>query len=155
VGAVAPDFSNQIHDFNPGIAPDGLFWTVALPDDAVDVDLDTGTAEMHVQSLDVLDGYNFGNLISGGPTAPATVSFDIWWHTPKAVEQISDATATFANTLLDVTSAISFTARTADFAFVSDPPDTSQTIYARIGYEANGVYFPAAAATPVAGTPTA
>jgi hypothetical protein len=109
---------------------------------------------MHVRSLDVIDGYNFFNLVSGGPTVPATVSFDIWWHTPTAVEQNSDATATFANTLLDVTSAISFTASTADFAFVSDPPDTAQTLYARIGYEANGVFFPGTGGTPVAGTPT-
>ena len=119
------------------------------------VDLAAGTAEMHVASLAVLDGYNVFSSIGGGPTEPATVSFDIWWHTPTATEQLSDATATFVATLLDVTSTIAFTARTADFAFVSDPPDTAQTIYARIGYEANGVYFPAAAATPVAGTPTA
>jgi hypothetical protein len=26
---------DQIHDFNPGIAPSGLFWTVRLPDDSV------------------------------------------------------------------------------------------------------------------------
>jgi hypothetical protein len=128
---------------------------VPLPDDAITVDLAAGTAEMHVQSLEVLEAYTFPNMISGGPTVPATVSFDIWWHTSKAVEQLSDATATFANTLLDVTSTISFTARTADFAFVSDPPDTAQTLYARIGYEANGVFFPAEVGTPVAGTPTA
>jgi hypothetical protein len=102
------------------------------------VDLAAGTAEMHVQSLDVLDGYNLFNLVPGGPSAPATVSFDVWWHTPTAVEQLSDATNGFAATLLDVTSAISFTARTADFAFVSDPPDTATSIFARIGYEANG-----------------
>jgi hypothetical protein len=154
VGAVAPDFSNQVHDFNPGIAPSGLFWTVVLPDEAITVDLAAGTAEMHVQSLEVLDGYNVFSSIGGGPTEPATVSFDVWWHTPTAVEQLSDATVGFAATLLDVTSAIAFTARTADFAFVSDPPDTATSIFARIGYEANGTFFPAPAGTPAAGTPT-
>jgi hypothetical protein len=154
VGAVAPDFSNQVHDFNPGIAPNGLFWTVLLPDDALSVDLAAGTAEMHVQSLEVLDGYNVISSIGGGPTEPATVSFDVWWHTPKAVEQLSDATNGFAATLLEVASAISFTARTADFAFVSDPPDTANSIFARIGYEANGSYFPGPSGTPVAATPT-
>ena len=49
-----------------------------------------------------------------------------------------------------MTSSIAFTTRTADFAFVSDPPDTAESIFARIGYEANGVYFPGAGATPVA-----
>ena len=110
---------------------------------------------MHVQSIEVIDGFNFFNLVSGGPTAPATVSFDAWWHSPTATEQLSDAAAGFAATLLDVTSAIAFTTATADFAFVSDPPDTAESIFARIGYEANGVFFPGSGATPVAATPTA
>lgn len=144
MGAVAPDFSNQIHDFNPGIAVNGLFWTIPLPDDAVKVDLAAGAAEMHVRSLEVLDGYNVFSSITGGPSEPATVSFDVWWHTPTAVEQLRDETHGFAATLLDVTSEIAFTARTADFAFVSDPPDTSESIYARIGFEANGTFLPPA-----------
>ena len=125
-----------------------------MPDAAVVVDLAAGTAEMHVERLEVIEGYNFFNWIAGGPTEPATVSFDIWWHTPTAVENLSDATQGFAATLLDVTSSIAFTARTADFAFVSDPPDTANSIFARIGYEANGIFFPGAGGTPVAGTPT-
>lgn len=155
MGAVAPDFSNQVHDFNPGIAPNGLFWTVPLPDDAVRVDLAAGTAEMHVERLDIVDGYNVFSSIGGGPTEPATVGFDVWWRTPTAVEQLTDATAGFAATLLDVTSTMAFTAKTSDFVFVSDPPDSANSIFARIGYEANGAFFPVTGGTPVAGTPTA
>ena len=33
-----------MHDFNPGIAASGLFWTVAVPDDSVDVHPGAGTA---------------------------------------------------------------------------------------------------------------
>ena len=153
MGAVAPDFSNQIHDFEPGITDSGLFWTVPLPDDTVQVDLAAGTAEMHLRSLDVIDGYSFASLTSGGPSEPATVSFDVWWHTPTAVEHLRDETQGFAATLLEVTSEIAFTAQTADFAFASDAPGVSQTLYARIGFEANGVFLPPAeapgAATPV------
>lgn len=119
-----------------------------LPDDAVHVDLAAGAAEMHVRSLDVIDGYSFSSLLSGGPSEPATVSFDVWWHTPTAVEHLRDETQGFAATLLDVTSEIAFTARTADFAFVSDSPNSGESIFARIGFEANGAFLPPAG-TPV------
>jgi len=113
-----------------------------VPDDAVRVDLASGTAEMHVESIEVLDQYNFPSSISGGPKEPATVSFDVYWHTPVAVEHLRDETQGFAATLLDVTSTISFTARTADFAYASDGPDPATSIFARIGYSANGVFMP-------------
>jgi len=108
---------------------------------------------MHVSNLDVIDGYSFGNLVAGGPSEPATVGFDIWWHTPTAVEQLRDESQGFAATLLEVTSEIAFTAQTADFAFASDPPAASETLYARIGFEANGIYLPPAGA-PTEATPT-
>ena len=28
---------DQVHDFEPGIAPSGLFWTIPIPGDAIDV----------------------------------------------------------------------------------------------------------------------
>ncbi len=97
---------------------------------------------MHALSLPLTDSYTFGNSISGGPTEPATASFDVWWHSPTSTEQLHNDEQGFAATLLDVMSGVSFSVETADFAFVSDPPDKSQTLYGRIGYEANGVYLP-------------
>jgi hypothetical protein len=83
---------------------------------------------------------------------PATASFDVWWHSPTSTEQLHDEEQGFAATLLDLMSGVSFSAETADFAFVSDPPDKSQSLFARIGYEANGVYLPpeGGMATPTA-----
>jgi hypothetical protein len=153
VGSVDPEFKNQIHDYNPGIAPNGLFWTMPFPDDWAWVDLSSGTAEMHARTLDIPDAYNVINAISGGPSEPAKVSFDVWWHTPTATEQLRDETVGFAATLLEVTSALSFSAENADFAFVSDPPETSVSLYARVGYEANGVFLPPVGPLPAV-TPT-
>ena len=39
-------------------------------------------------------------------------------------------------------SAISFSAESETFAYVSDPPAESEALYARIGYEANGAFLP-------------
>jgi hypothetical protein len=49
-----------------------------------------------------------------------------------------------------VASAISFSAESESLAFVSDPPEASESLYARIGFEANGVFLPPAGspATP-------
>ena len=47
---------NQIHDFNPGIDPSGLFWTAALPGDAADADFDDGEASLEVHNL-AMDDY--------------------------------------------------------------------------------------------------
>jgi hypothetical protein len=148
VGSVDPEFKNQVHDFNPGIEPNGLFWTVRIPDDAVQVDLAAGTAEMHVRDFELVDAYNVPNAIAGGPSEPATVTFDVYWSDPTAVLQLSDAAAQVAGTFLDVTAALEFSARTADFAYVSDAADTSRSDFARIGYEANGAFFPTMGGTP-------
>ena len=120
----------------------GLFWTIPFPEDDARIDLAAGKAEMHALSLSLIDSYTFGSSISGGPTEPATVSFDVWWHSPTATEQLHNDEQGFAATLLDVTSGVSFSVESADFAFVSDAPNTSRSLFARIGYEANGVYLP-------------
>ena len=107
-----------------------MFWTVSIPDDAVTVNLAAGTAELHVREMKLLDSYSIPNALGGGPSEPATVTFG------------------FAGTFLDVTSALEWSAQTADFAFASDPAATSTSLHGRIGYEANGVYFQTITGTP-------
>src|SRR5687768_9326289 len=97
---------------------------------------------MHALSLEIPDTYTFANAAARGPQEMAQVSFDVWWHSPTATEHIRNEEQGFAATLLDVASAISFSAESDSFAFVSDPPNESQALYARIGFEANGVFLP-------------
>jgi hypothetical protein len=141
VGSVDSEATNQVHDFAPPIAPSGLFWTVLIPDDAVTVDLAAGTAGLHVRSMDLLDSYTIPNNLAGGPAEPATVDFDLFWSDPTAVESMVNAEQGYTGTFLDVTSALQWSAQTAEFAFVSDPPETSTSLFGLIGYEANGVFF--------------
>jgi hypothetical protein len=61
-----------VHDFNPGITPNGVFWIVQIPDDAVQITGDTLT--IHLQNIAVIDQLHFPG---GTGNAPATVSFDI------------------------------------------------------------------------------
>ena len=48
-----------MNDFNPGIQADGLFWTVAVPDDSVDVHPGAGTARftLTVSGTEVQNGF--------------------------------------------------------------------------------------------------
>ena len=62
----------QLHDFNPGITQNGLFWTVVLPSDAVQVDLSAGTATLEVHNLHLQDYFTLENALTGniGATDP-------------------------------------------------------------------------------------
>ena len=73
------DPKNQIHDFNPGIAENGLFWTIPLPESSLDVHFGKGTGSLHVSGLDVEDYHDIVNALQDGPSVEATVSFDIHW----------------------------------------------------------------------------
>jgi hypothetical protein len=75
----------QIRDFNPGIKPDGLFWTRPLPDNSVTINPGRGFASMVATDVSVEDYGDFLNAISGGgpgipgPSVPAKVSFTVVW----------------------------------------------------------------------------
>src|ERR1051326_8218935 len=80
--------SNQIHDFSPGIPPSGLFWTQPIPQADVKVHFGDGVASVSVRNLSEQDAGNVLNALQGGPTTPATVSFDMRWTatgTPLAI----------------------------------------------------------------------
>jgi hypothetical protein len=151
VGSVDSEERNQVHDFAPPTAPNGLFWTVLIPDDAVTVDLAAGTAALRVPSMDLFDSYTIPNNLAGGPSEPATAGFDLIWSTPTAVESLVNTEQGFAGTFLHGTSALRWSAQTAGFAFESDPPQMSTSVFSSIGYEANGVFLASAGeqATPV------
>ena len=71
IDPLAPN-THQQHDFNPGISPSGLFWTVRLPDDRVEVDaddLDDG-ASMIVKGLSMSDYGTLANSLFTHATPP-------------------------------------------------------------------------------------
>ena len=79
----------QVHDFNPGITPNGVFWIVEVPDDAVKISPDGETLTIHLENVPVVDQ---GSFPAGTGTTPATVSFDITYTksgAPRHVRPIS------------------------------------------------------------------
>jgi len=86
----------QIHDFNPGITESGLFWTIAVPENAISVNFAAGRASFRASEIDVEDYHDIVNALTDGPSVPATVSFDINWGHAMGRTKIRDVENNFA-----------------------------------------------------------
>jgi len=142
VGQVVPNvFTNQIHDFNPGIAPSGLFWTIRIPDESVEIDLDNATASMKLSDVELRDFFSIPNSFMRGSSVPGDISLHMRWSGVQQRVHLHDEQNTFDAHVIEDTATMSWSARTQGFKFVSDPAITSTTVFAEIGREQNGVFF--------------
>jgi hypothetical protein len=133
------DDPTQIDDINPGIAPSGLFWTMALPE-SVDVNLGKGSAIMRGTGLVIPDFGNFTNSLLGGPSIPATVSFTVQWSGVAGLANVLNADGHRGEFVYN-TAQMEWSAVVGDYEFVSAPMSTSTSSFAEIGHEQNGVFF--------------
>ena len=78
MGRPAPDFSNQVHDFDPGL-DNGLFWTVPIDKSSLKVSPGSGRASLVVKDLDMEDYFNVINALQDGTSNEAAVSFEVHW----------------------------------------------------------------------------
>jgi hypothetical protein len=137
---------NQIHDFNPGIDSNGLFWTTAFPRSGVSIDLDAGTARMHANNMPVPDYFNILNSTGFTqppiPPIPSVVSFDVRWKAKSTAKltPISDATNHFSGKFIDSNATIVWSASQTGFTFATDAAPTTP-VSGVIGHERNGRFF--------------
>jgi hypothetical protein len=133
----------QIHDFNPGITPNGLFWTVFAPCDSVQVDLKAGTASLNVRHADVQDYFTFENAFVGGGDPPqrAVVSFKVVWEAMGDRMRFNNKAQQFRGVFRNASAQMEWSARSGDFVFESAPLDTSTTEAAELGWERNGSFY--------------
>jgi len=130
--------TSQVHDFNPGIAESGLFWTIAIDRGDVKVNLHDRTAALHVADLDVEDYGNVVNALLDGPSVEASVSFDVDWSGVDDRVKIRNSNADFGGQYVRNTATLTWSAEEAGFSFQSDPLASD---FAEIGHERNGVFF--------------
>jgi hypothetical protein len=97
---------------------------------------------MVVRGLDLVDSGNLENALTGGPEVPARASFDARWQTLLASRFVEDRENDFGARFLQTEATIAWRATRPGFRFVSDPAATSRTVFAAIGRERNGVFFP-------------
>jgi hypothetical protein len=138
------DPSVQVHDFEPGIKPSGLFWTMPVPANAATVDPATGQARYRLQNIALPDFHDFFNAISPFPsTIPGHVSFDVRWTGGGDTAVIRDDVFGFEGSYVGGDATISF--RVYDdnrrgVIFTSKPED-QVTVGSGVGGERNGVFF--------------
>jgi len=136
----------QIHDFNPGIRQDGLFWSTVLDPEDVQVDLAAGIATVEVDDFHTNDYGDFENAITGddGPPAPAIVSFKVQWTGTGALVPRNNAAQQFRGNFYDfpnTVAQIEYRIRTDDLDIVSAPLAASTTAAAEFGQESNGSFY--------------
>lgn len=141
-GAVG-DLSVQVHDFEPGIKPSGLFWTIPIPPSAVEIAPDAGTARYRMTGVAVPDFHDFLNAISPSPASrPGHVSFDVAWARAGDRQSIRDETFGFTGTYIPSSATVAFAAADdgTGVVYASDPGGQT-VVSAGVGRERNGVFF--------------
>jgi len=131
----------QLDDMNPGISLTGLFWTMALPEESVEVDLGKGRAEFRVERAKIQDYGTFVNSLFGGPSEPATVSFEVHWAGRSPRQRVVDSAGEMEGQFIRNAATMEWSATTAKYEFVSQPARTSSSLFAEIGHERNGAFF--------------
>jgi hypothetical protein len=144
------NFSTQRFDFDPGIKPDGLFWTVGFSESTVSVDdIDNGRASMSVDDLSLRDFHTIPNALMRGSSDSATVSFEIEWDGVLKEGEVRNEANRFNLDFVDtdVTVEWSATNEATGFSFESDVGsrktsiDLGQVPFAIVGEERNGRFF--------------
>jgi len=129
---------------NPGINPypDGLFWTMRLPDDSVKVNPGAGRAIYQASDLQIEDYGTIENAFNGLDGVPATVSFEVRWSGVDQRLTIKDRVAGFGGEYVRGSAQMAWSAVVGDNLFESDPLETSSSDFASLGTERNGAFFP-------------
>jgi len=127
-----------VHDFNPGIAESGLFWTIAIDRGAVRINLHEGTAALHVEDLEVEDYGNVVNALQDGPSVEAEVSFDVNWSGGHGSSKVRNHDLRFRGEYIHDTATLVWSAEEHGFSFQADSLASG---FAEIGHERNGVFF--------------
>lgn len=112
-----------------------------IPSNAVQVNLNEGTASLQVSGQHVRDFFNIPNSLNNGHSLAATVSYNIHWHGVKDRRHVHNSTLHVEGLFLDTLANIEWTgSNSSGFHFTSDE-EGQTTVSAQIGHERNGVFF--------------
>lgn len=136
-------FEGQVHDFNPGITQNGLFWTTIIAGSSVSADLGAATATYEVHDLTLKDHFDFENAILGNGPNPRSgqVSFKVQWTAAGAVNDFDNPAQQYRGAMRYALAQMEWSGRSGDFEFQSAPLATSTTDAAQLGSESNGSYY--------------
>lgn len=136
--------STQIHDFNGGIPPNGLFWTVALPHEAFSMSHGGRHAHLHVPRIATIDSFVF----AGANSTPAELDISVRWEaTGPLQERGSGASvpdtdpAAFLGMFRTAKATGRFAGVELGYGFKTEGKATSDLGFAELGFERNGSFL--------------
>jgi hypothetical protein len=136
------DPTQQVHDFEPGIAENGLFWTIPVAPGMVDIDAAAGTARFVGRNVQVPDFHDFFNAVAGGPSLPSHVDYEVTWTRVGPAQHIADPAFGFVGDYVAARAEITFTAANdkSSVVYRSAADTTAQSSPAPpvVGSERNG-----------------
>jgi hypothetical protein len=140
---VSDPSTEQIHDFEPGIAPSGLFGTIPIAGGAVEASPGSGRARYRLEELALNDYHDFFTAISPNPpNVPSHVSFEVTWSGGNNHQRIADTDYDFTGTFVASDARIDFTAWNDGTGVVyTSNADGQSSDGAGVGHERNGVFF--------------
>jgi hypothetical protein len=133
---------SQVHDYNLGVLPSGLFWTTTVGPDEVDVDDGGRRVELDVDRMIAIDTFQFF-----APTAqPAEVRFKVVWEANgpfvargKGTGVAATDAAAFLGQIAPASSKGRFSGSQLGFAF--EGRATHEGGWAQVGTERNGSFL--------------
>ena len=145
------------HSYDPGVAPALTLWTVEIPEDSVEVDLDSGEAVLDLRNVcSIFDAFTVANSIDSahplGLVSALLKSLRIEWSGILHRIRFSNATTRFSGRYVETSARIAVTVETPathppftpapehGFKYTSDPAMTISN-FAQIGHERNGALF--------------
>ena len=142
--------TSQLHDFNPGILPSGLFWIVKVPDSAVQISPDGSSLHIHLEQVPANDALIFppgmGNGVTVFPTFPATATFDVTYTKTGNRRHIRPASRdplspfNWEGEMWDATNSGTFSVTRAD-GFSATGSFSSSGNFGEMGAERNGSFI--------------
>jgi hypothetical protein len=135
-----PGGLTQIHDFNPGIAENGLFWVKGIPLQNVETH-DDGRASMHAEDLEVEDYHDLVNALLDGPSDEAECSFRIEWAASSDRHHFRYEPDKWESKVRLTTAQAWWKAESEFVLFETDAIETSHSLFAEVGMERSGVFF--------------
>jgi hypothetical protein len=133
-----------VHDYNGGIQPNGLFWSVEVPLRSFSLSVHQGRARFRVKDVPVVESFVFG----GPNVVPALVSVDVEWDAVEAPMDRGLGTSVgstdpgaFLGRFARARAVGSFSGSALGFEFRSRRGASSDQGFAEIGTERNGVFL--------------
>lgn len=102
----------------------------------------SGRASMLVLGLPSRDFHDLVNALLEGPSVPAVVSFQIEWSASNHRHHFHYEPERWDANLVLNTAQARWAGETAQASFLADALSTSFSLFAEVGHERNGVFFP-------------